>query len=410
MFLKTQIPLLKDSHNHPFLYASLQNCVDLRLIKYKAAAISAIKRTDEDMTVAIGWNDSLYSFDQKEIDQLAPTVIVNTSLHRYMLNKQAIDKLEDTHKHIIKYVNDNEWIEKHFPKVLNFIMSLRPCSKENLKAFYAYLLNQGVWCAAEMSLRDENEIELFVNSQLHDRTRFWADIETFLKLDEGYRRYVYGIKMYSDGALGAKSAKLKKPYLNGTNGLLIYTDKELLAQIERVLELKKPIAIHAIGDKAIEQVINTLDTVQKEKGIIPKIRIEHCQFISKTEAEKAKSLGITLSMQPNFSIESDTYKDRLSDKYCACNNPFRMLIDEVGFIPGEDLIFGSDGMPHGAKNALKASLFPPLPGQALTLDEFVAGYCMPDKRHGHIEIQIDEKNGLVSTDTVLKNGYFHTRM
>ncbi len=69
-----------------------------------------------------------------------------------------------------------------------------------------------------------------------------------------------------------------------------------------------------------------------------------------------------------------------------------MLIARVGFVPGENLLFGSDGMPQGAEGALKAALFPPLPQQQLTLDEFIAGYCMPDQTHGSIEIEIDERS------------------
>lgn len=55
-----------------------------------------------------------------------------------------------------------------------------------------------------------------------------------------------------------------------------------------------------------------------------------------------------------------------------------MLIDYAGFIPGKDLIFGSDGMPHGMMSALQSSLFPPFPGQVLTMSEFKKGYCIPD--------------------------------
>jgi len=51
-----------------------------------------------------------------------------------------------------------------------------------------------------------------------------------------------------------------------------------------------------------------------------------------------------------------------------------MLIDEAGFVPGEDLIFGSDGMPHGAAAAVRQALSPPYPDrQALAIDELIAG-------------------------------------
>lgn len=102
-------------------------------------------------------------------------------------------------------------------------------------------------------------------------------------------------------------------------------------------------------------------------------------------------MGIKLCMQPNFSQDSSLYEDRVCGKYCEQNNPFRMLIDEVGYMAGKDLIFGSDGMPHGAENALQYSLFPPYSSQILSIEEFVAGYCMEDFSYGFVEVEINKK-------------------
>jgi len=163
-------------------------------------------------------------------------------------------------------------------------------------------------------------------------------------------------------------------------------------------ELGKAIAIHAIGDVAIDQAVNAVS--RRGKGL-QETRIEHCQFISRETAERAKALGIVLCMQPNFSFESTCYRDRLPGQYLERNNPFRMLIDEVGYVPGKDLLFGSDGMPHGAQYALESALFPPFPGQTLTLDEFIAGYCMPDLENGFIDVTIDCENRKISTEVTL---------
>ena len=38
-------------------------------------------------------------------------------------------------------------------------------------------------------------------------------------------------------------------------------------------------------------------------------------------------------MQPNFSEDSRQYADRLPAGFPCLNNPFRMLIDEAGFVP-----------------------------------------------------------------------------
>jgi hypothetical protein len=112
-------------------------------------------------------------------------------------------------------------------------------------------------------------------------------------------------------------------------------------------------------------------------------------------------------MQPNFSDDSAHYARRLPDGHPERNNPFRMLIGEVGYVPGADLLFGSDGMPHGFRAGLRQALFPPHAGQRLTEAEFVAGYCMPDEVAGHIEVQIDPDERSVSGRVVLGDGGPH---
>lgn len=94
-------------------------------------------------------------------------------------------------------------------------------------------------------------------------------------------------------------------------------------------------------------------------------------------------------MQPNFSSDTVDYRDRLDAGYCEMNNPFRMLIDEIGFVPGNDLVFGSDGMPHGIETAIQQSLRPSLSQQKLSIDEFVAGYCMNPEQSGSIQLTIE---------------------
>ena len=79
----------------------------------------------------------------------------------------------------------------------------------------------------------------------------------------------------------------------------------------------------------------------------------------------------------------------------------RMLIDEVGFEPGKDLIFGSDGMPHGAEQALRAAFFPPFPSQRLIYEEFVAAYRGPLSDTGHMEISVDYGARQVRLDEVV---------
>ena len=59
-------------------------------------------------------------------------------------------------------------------------------------------------------------------------------------------------------------------------------------------------------------------------------------------------------------------------------------------------------MPHGVQSALEQSLFPPFADQALTLEEFIAGYGMPDQKNGYIKIEIDKAKKNIKTEIVSK--------
>lgn len=397
MVIKTQIPLLNDHHSHPFMFAVLSNCINLASVPTKEQALSMMENAQEEINVILGWNNRWYSFEEGELDQLPPVVICNT-FHRFFINQPTHKKLVTSHQEILTHIDDEGWVERNFAKIMNFILAIKSYHPEQITNFYHYLLQQGVWYVEDMSLPNERVIHLLKQLGYLERTRFWAEIETFYSLSQEAQRDIYGVKIFIDGALGSETAALKVPYMTGKQGILVYSDKELQAIISQVAEINKAIAFHAIGDQAITQVVAVLNQIKAEQGIIPPTRIEHCQFISPHDAEKAKALGVILSMQPNFNMDSIQYQDRLPEKYCTQNNPFRMLIDEIGFVPGIDLILGSDVMPHSISEVLECALFPPFPSQVLTLDEFVGGYCLPDKKRGYIEVTVDEEKKRVSTE------------
>ena len=400
---KYQIPLLKDHHLHPYMYAALKDCIDLRFVQKKEEALSILQKGGNKINVIVGWNTSMYNFTDEEIDPLPPSFILNASLHSYTMNRPAKELLKDENRDIVDHLGDSEWAEKNFSVVTKFAESQNPCTIDKLKDYYNDLLNSGIWYAEEMLLISEAEIDLFIQAGFIGRTKFWADLSTYRALSKDAQEYIYGIKMFTDGAFGSKTAKIKEPYLTGEEGILVFSDDELREHIIKVAGLEKAVAVHAIGDGAIDQVIRVLSNIKKEISSIPEIRMEHCQLITRNNAEKAKELGIILSMQPNFNVDSLYYTDRLPERYISQNNPFRMLIDEVGFTPGKDMLFGSDGMPYGVDDSLKCSLFPPYPSQKLMLDEYIAGYCIPDREHGHIEIEIDEEKQLITAEVIVKD-------
>ena len=379
MATQHQIPLLADHHSHPLLYAAFAEAVDLSNVRSEEQACDLLNQAGRNRSLVVGhgWKDNFFVFEPSRFESLPPVAVFNLSLHNLQVNSAGRAELISVCGDEVAKLDDRHWYEANLRVVLNWFATLGG-SADALKRFYEHLESIGVWSAEEMLLVSEQEIIWFDEADLADRTRFWAAPDTYSSLSETTKRRVHGIKLFTDGALGARTAALNRPYADdprqSNRGMLIYSDQELEAAISSAAEIEKGIAIHAIGDRAIEQSVQALENIGNQRSKFTEIRIEHAQLISTDFAQRAKRLGATLSMQPNFTSDSQDYAERLGPEYARANNPFRMLIDQAGFEPGVDLIFGSDGMPHGAHAALSQSLHPIFGSQRLTIDEFIAGY------------------------------------
>jgi predicted amidohydrolase YtcJ len=394
-----RIPLLADHHSHPSVYAAMYGCLDLRNVHDKRRALELIRHRDEEIVFVLGWNNSLYGFHRDDLEALPPTFVCDAALHGFLVNDAARERLSEGYPEVIANIEDEAWVERNLHKIIKLIVGVRGCGVDDLTAFYDGILNAGVWSAEEMLLANREMLDAFEEADLLHRTRIWADPDTYLALDQDARAKVHGIKLFADGALAARTAAISEPFLSGEWGFLLHTDEELGGLIRSFSAEGKSVAVHAVGDRATDQILRVMED-ERAGCSSPSVRIEHCAFLTVGQAERAKSADITLSVQPNFSIESVDYRDRLSEEWCARNHPFRMLIDKAGFVPGEDLVFGSGGVPHGVEFGLQMSLFPPYSSQRLTLEEFVAGYCLPDLSRGHIDVEIDGEERTVTVKAI----------
>lgn len=403
---RTSIPYLHDHHNHPCLYSVLSGALDLGGADGPDDALAMIDRecgrkpksrggsAYGTAVLACGWNDSRVALRTEDLEELPPVFVCGESLHSHLMNSAARELFRPAWKPVVEGIDDPRWIERNLPSILAFMMEAWPAGEDGLLAFFGRLESAGVRYAEDMLVPGAGHVRTVRSAGLFGRTALWTDPATFAHMDEEARSEIAGLKVWADGALGARTAALSEPYAGGGEGLLVYEDGELSGIVREAARLGMALSIHTLGDLAVEQALSVLEEWEGWRGRVPAVRLEHCQFITGAQAARAARLDLVLSMQPNFSIDSATYTDRISPEACERNNPFRMLIDEAGFRPGADLIFGSDGMPHGLPVALEASLFPPFASQRLSLEEFRAGYCMGGGPS--LDVVVDEESRRVS--------------
>ncbi len=399
---KQSIPLLKDHHNHLIIFSLFYDCPNLTQIRDKDQALTLIQKQDPgQVTVILGWNNSYYDFSNEELASFPPVIIVNTSLHSFVMSPVAENFLIKKYPKIVQNYRDSFWFECNLPSILIFLCNQIEPTPGKFARFFDYLEKRGIYYATEMLMPNEACFNILKSTPYFQRTALWTDYDTYMTLNKEIQEEIKGLKVFTDGAIGTKTAALLVPYTDGSVGRSLYAEDEFYQMLKTYSKANKALSIHIIGDNALSMVVDTILKLEREKINFPEIRLEHCQFMDLDTAGTIKELGLILSLQPNFSLDSITYSDRLSQTYLENNNPFRMLIDEAGFIPGKDLIFSSDTSINSAEYALKSSLFPPFAGQKLSLEEFVDGYCMPDKSYGEIQFFIDEKNSEIKIDKII---------
>lgn len=385
----SSIPSLQDRHTHVSLYAALQGCPSLADCADVAEALAILRGLPEDqVTTVLGWHSGRLPLKEADLEGLPPILLVSFSLHGLWITPAACAYLREEAPELVAHHRDPDWCERHLPELLPLYARFAGLSAAKLDAFLLELEGCGIGATEDLLLVDLEAWYLIRQSRWADRIACWCAPGLFVTLPSDVQADMAGLKFFTDGAIGTRTAALSEPYLDGSCPAPLWTDGELREALAQAASWGKAVAIHAIGDLALEQALRVLEGLSTAGVRFPSIRLEHVPFIDAAQASRVKVLRAILSMQPNFNADSVDYADRLAPHWLARNNPFRMLIDEAGFVPGVDLIFGSDGMPHGLACAATWSLFPPFPGQRLSLDELVAGFGAAPG--GPLEVQVGD--------------------
>ena len=184
------------------------------------------------------------------------------------------------------------------------------------------------------------------------------------------------IKVFSDGSLGARTAALSRPYEDDPagKGQLNRTPKDLLAFLTKAHRAGFQLAVHAIGDRAIDVVVEAFGrALEREPREDHRHRVEHFELPSDDALRGMDEFGLVASMQPNFvarwSHPDGLYERRLGTERLARNNPFRSVLQRK--IP---LAFGSDGMPYGPLHGLEGAVMAPFASQRLKPEDAITSY------------------------------------
>jgi hypothetical protein len=222
---------------------------------------------------------------------------------------------------------------------------------EALEAATNYAASLGVTSVQDMSAGTDVGVYQEMLRQKKLKTRVYA-VSTLGDWQRWQRtgvRYAFGsdwlrvggLKGFTDGSLGSTTAWFYKPYLDAPDkvGLPLDEPANIKKQVSGADKANLQIMIHAIGDRANDEILKIYDQIEKENGTRDRrFRIEHAQHLSPEAIKNFGRQKIVASMQPFHAIDDGrwAYK-RLDNERLKGTYAFRSLLDN-----GATLAFGTD--------------------------------------------------------------------
>lgn len=354
---KTVLPGFIDAHLHLFSLGFNLSYVDCKLGSIEEVKV-AIKehaktlKTEEEWIIGWGFDESNYIEGRKLnkhdfSDIKNPVYITRYCLHEAVINEAAIQQIRITNSTsvkggIIERSTDGEPTGLLKEKAMDLVVEkLPPYSTENMKKAIQlannYLLQKGITSVHDAGLGflvdpfKEFEVlrEMSEDQSVQIKMYVMVLAEYY---QEFYEKYQYmqteklkigSLKLFADGTLGGQTAALFDPYLKKEeNGLLLYTDQELKERIKIAYDLNRQVAVHAIGDRAIDQVLRMYESLNEEyPEQETRPRIEHTTVSNDAIRERMRKVNAIPVPQPTLIYHAgDSYhleKERLNNIFAV---------------------------------------------------------------------------------------------
>jgi predicted amidohydrolase YtcJ len=193
------------------------------------------------------------------------------------------------------------------------------------------------------------------------------------------------IKFFADGVIETHTAGMLEPYADtrGQKGSILYTPEEFRKYFMELDRRGFQVMTHAIGDGAVQTVLNAYEAVEKQNGPRDRRwRVEHMEAVAPIDWPRFGKLGVIAAFQPWCCPRLDAGQGKsLGPQRLKESMPWRSIASG-----GATLSLGSDwpvesldpfpimqtALTRQTPDGKPAGGF--FPEQNLTLDQVLAGY------------------------------------
>lgn len=183
--------------------------------------------------------------------------------------------------------------------------------------------------AMQLQNRLKMKMNIMINPDSATLGRFFASGPLLRE-----RLSVRSVKLYADGALGSRGAKLILPYSDapGKTGMIL-NDIEYYNNIcEKAIKTGFQVNVHAIGDSANRLILNIFSQFLKDKNDL-RWRIEHAQVVDPEDFDLFGKYSIIPSVQSTHCTSDMGWADeRLGETRIKSAYAQKQLMEQNGWI------------------------------------------------------------------------------
>ncbi|PKR79416.1 amidohydrolase [Halalkalibacillus sediminis] len=364
------LPGFIDSHMHIIGHGERLIRLDLGNIETREEVLTAVEKaasglTDGEWLIGEGFNENYWDdpvvIHRKELDERSPNhpvMLSRVCRHALVVNTKAMeiagvdDKSEDIPGGVIGRDQTGELDGSFFDQAQELIKEAMPSVSQNyleraIETSIDDLLKYGIVGGHSEDLsyyggfkHTFDAFKQVITRQKNFRAHLLVHhdaVDEFYK--EGYEATVkddwleFGaMKIFVDGALGGRTALLSRPYKDDpeTRGVAIHSDEVLEQLVIKARSMGMAVAVHAIGDEAVEKIVDMIERHPVPSG--QNDRIIHAQIMRPELIERMKKLQVIIDVQPTF-VASDFpwVIDRVGEDLIRTSYPWKTYI-EAGII------------------------------------------------------------------------------
>ena len=192
------------------------------------------------------------------------------------------------------------------------------------------------------------------------------------------------LKMLGDGALGARTAFLSRPYADDptTCGIPVFSQETFDELIGYANAHGMQVAVHTIGDACLDRVLSALDkALEADPRTDHRHGIVHCQICRPDQLDKMAEMKLHIYAQSIF-LDYDIHivEQRVGEELAATSYSWKTLLDKGATVSnGTDcpveLPFAMGGIQCAVtRRDLKGSVHAYLPHEAFSVQEALDSY------------------------------------